>query len=147
MYAGRLVPFSVQWFNGVPDFKVGNPIAIRRCVLNRLCGVCGAKMGKCITFIGGPLSIANRLFSDPAMHRQCALYALEVCPFLSGMFDDMATTFKNTVTVDPHTSPKRPDKFGLLETNGCEFVQYKGNTYIRAFPGIVRWHETTKGNR
>jgi hypothetical protein len=141
LYQDLLVPYTVRWFDGIPDFKVSDEKAIFRCVRNRLCGLCGKKLGRYMTFIGGPLSMHNKLFTDPAMHRLCAEYALQVCPFLSGDIRAMATTYKHDAerilsTVDNH----RPERFGLLETHACGFVQFRNETYIKTEePAIITW--------
>jgi hypothetical protein len=141
VYQGRLVPFSVKWFDGVPDFKVVDPAAVERCIHERLCGVCGTVIGARVTFVGGPASIANRLFTDPGMHRACAEYAMSVCPFLNGDIRQMATAHKNAaeITTNEAVSPVRPTTFGYLETANYVLATYDGEVYIHPSPGTIRW--------
>lgn len=69
---------------GVPDFTVLDDVKIIECVTKHRCGLCGRELDYWIAFVGGPLSVKNRAFSDPPMHEECARYALSVCPFLLG---------------------------------------------------------------
>lgn len=68
---------------GDPDFRTIDEEHWNDCVIDRLCEVCGTKLGYWIVFIGGEHSCTNRRFMDPAMHRECAEYARRVCPYLA----------------------------------------------------------------
>ena len=78
------VPFTQMWIDGKPDFRVVDPEKSLKCIQEKLCAICGVKLGEFCYFIGGPLSKQNRLFVDPPMHEQCAVFASTVCPFVSG---------------------------------------------------------------
>ena len=145
VYRGMVVPFSVMWYDGVPDFKVADPRAVERCIIERKCGLCGERIEtRDVVFTGGELSIRNRLFTDPAMHEACARYAHFACPFLNGRITHMAPAeaierHGPGGWVDPNTSPKRPDRFGLYFAAGYGLVEVRGSVYIRAFYGRVEW--------
>lgn len=139
------VPFTTVMIDGVPDFRVSDPDRVLACYTRRLCGVCGKPLPYWISFIGGPLAITNRLFFDPAMHSECARYALAVCPFLA---------FRNTgfssrpipegSAADPRSSGARPDLFGLYETWSFEPVQLDGAMYVRAAKArAITWFNHT----
>lgn len=83
-YKGLPVPYIVQYYGGVPDFRVTDPNKWDKCVEDKRCGLCGLKheSGRPLFFIGGHLSHETRLFTDPGMHFECARYAMKVCPFL-----------------------------------------------------------------
>jgi hypothetical protein len=68
---------------GKPDFRVVDEAKRARCLKLRLCGVCGQSLGRHLFFIGGDLCVTNRLFCDPPMHKECAIFALEACPHLA----------------------------------------------------------------
>lgn len=68
---------------GQPDYRVLDLQRQIQCITSKLCGICGDKLGKFKAFIGGPKSGQTRIFSDPAMHRDCAEYASQVCPFIT----------------------------------------------------------------
>ena len=144
LYRGLVVPYSVMWYDGVPDFKVADPAAVERCIVDRRCGLCGVPIAGDLCFTGGELSIRNRLFTDPAMHESCARYAHTVCPFLSGQRETLAPAeaierHGPGGWVDPNVSTRRPDRFGLLFTSGFGMVEVQGGIYMRAFPGRVEW--------
>jgi hypothetical protein len=80
----RKIP--VPYFNTDPEGRVdftgidyGKAV---ECGVNRLCGLCGKPLTYWIAFVGGPLSLANRTYSDPPFHQECAKAAMALCPFL-----------------------------------------------------------------
>ncbi len=75
IYQGWPVPFTQAWFDGKPDFRTVDPQKTVRCVTEKLCAICGRRLGDKSYFIGGPLSKANRVFTDPPMHKRCAEFA------------------------------------------------------------------------
>jgi hypothetical protein len=48
-----------------------------QCALSRICGVCGAPLGRPIAFVGTPLEIGRNAFHTPPLHGQCALRLLD----------------------------------------------------------------------
>ena len=81
---GYRIPYTATvGTDGKPDFRVVDTVKSRRCIVYRLCAVCGQPMGEQIAFVGGPRTMKNHLFFDTAMHEECAVYALQVCPFLA----------------------------------------------------------------
>ncbi len=58
------VPFMQMWIGGKPDFRVVDPENPLKCIQEKICALCGVKLGE-FCFIGGPLSKQNRLFGDP----------------------------------------------------------------------------------
>jgi hypothetical protein len=81
--AGYIVPWFVASIDGVPDFRVIRPEAIRGAVMRDKCWVCGTKMsGPTATFVIGPMCAVNRVSAEPPSHADCARYSVQVCPFL-----------------------------------------------------------------
>lgn len=71
-------------------------------------------MGKSVAFVGGKLSIKNRLFTDSPMHAECAIYALQVCPFLAmRKFGYVTHHNEDEVHVNQLVSNNRPEVFGM----------------------------------
>lgn len=140
-YKGLLVPYTVRWYGDVPDFKIPDARKIKRCVLERRCGLCGKHMDREVVFIGGELSIQNRLFTDPAMHEACARYAMTVCPFLTGAIEEMAPEerIRPDATIDRNASPIRPKRFGLLFTDGWTLKPIQNEVYIHGNSGRIEW--------
>jgi hypothetical protein len=81
---GRLVPFFVkQDMRGDPDFRIVDPVKIVSCYTENLCWVCGGKMGVHKCFVSGPMCTINKSSPEPPSHYECALYSVQVCPFLT----------------------------------------------------------------
>ena len=91
---GYIVPFFAAWFKdgkpcggaypgAVADFRVVEPRHYQMCIRDRLCWLCGQKLGIHLAFVLGPMCTITRTTSEPPSHRDCAEYALQVCPFLT----------------------------------------------------------------
>jgi hypothetical protein len=82
--------YPVPWmmiFNGVPDFRTLDSEKVIRAARQRLCGICGERLGKHIVFVGGKNSCKAGHFVDPPFHRECAEHAFKICPYLLGRTD------------------------------------------------------------
>lgn len=89
---GFIIPFFVAWMSngklvtepdGEPDFRVVDHHRMVECVKQRKCWLCGEKLGVHLAFVLGPMCTINKVISEPPSHRECAEYALKVCPFLT----------------------------------------------------------------
>lgn len=80
---GYTVPWFVEWINGKPDFRVMDRRKFYLAIKNRLCWLCGEKLGVFMTFCIGPMCVVNRITSEPPCHLECAEYAAKGCPFLT----------------------------------------------------------------
>jgi hypothetical protein len=80
---GYPVPWFVEWIDGKPDHRIMDRDKLRRAVRLGLCWVCGTPLGAYKAFLVGPMCAINRVNSEPPMHRECALYSVKACPFLS----------------------------------------------------------------
>ncbi len=134
VYVGFPIPFTTFVHEGKPDFRVTDMEKWDACVRSQLCGICGRKLGEYSYFIGGPISVENRLFFDPAMHKDCAEYAARICPFLNGR----KTEYRPLTNEPPEgfsvekremVSDIRPDKLFILKARtvkvGMTYVQEK----------------------
>jgi hypothetical protein len=79
---GYPIPFFVAYINGKADFRIADDEKRRRCTRERLCWICGERLGKYLSYVIGPMCAVNRVSAEPAMHRDCAEYSVAVCPFL-----------------------------------------------------------------
>lgn len=70
--------------DGSPDFQVSDGRKRERCAKEDLCGICGQRLSYEKVLVGGPSLPRNRVTAEPPMHRACALYSKEVCPWLLG---------------------------------------------------------------
>ena len=92
-HRGFVVPFFVAWLDehqrevtppeGTPDFRILSPGRMLRCKRERLCWLCGHKLGRYMTFAIGPMCAVTRTTMEPPGHLECAHYGVMVCPFLS----------------------------------------------------------------
>jgi hypothetical protein len=81
--AGRYVPWFVAWPNNKPDFRVVNAPKLLIAYKERLCWVCGERLGKHLAFVLGPMCAINRVNGEPPSHLECAQFSVRACPFLS----------------------------------------------------------------
>jgi hypothetical protein len=80
---GYPIPFFAAIIDGKPDLRVSSGKKALRCNDELLCWVCGEKLNNQSCFIGGPKSNASGMYSDGPMHRNCAEFSLQVCPYLA----------------------------------------------------------------
>lgn len=80
---GYPVPWFVAWFNGEPDFRIVDTPKWGRAVRDRLCWVCGEKLGRWKTFVSGPMCVVTGTSAEPPSHYECATFAAKACPFLT----------------------------------------------------------------
>lgn len=79
--------YPTPWFvytnkDGTRDFRVAD--ANKRAIAVRVgkCWICGEQMGKFLSFVIGPMCAINRNTSEPACHRDCAVFSVKACPFM-----------------------------------------------------------------
>lgn len=132
--------YPIPWIaavgaDGKHDFRVLDVakvgISLREC----RCSICGGRINGLMAFVGGPLSIANRLFNDPPMHQECATYALKVCPYLAAPSFAYARKLPTLdgveVTEISGMMEERPEVFGLALTSRLGLAVVGADTYIR----------------
>lgn len=80
---GYPVPWFVQWIDGKPDFRVMDSEHLVQAVRYKLCWICGEPLGRFKAFVIGPMCAVNRTSGEPPSHKECAVFAAMVCPFLT----------------------------------------------------------------
>jgi hypothetical protein len=80
---GYVVPWFVDWLDGKPEFRAMDRSKFVRAIREKLCWVCGEKLGVYLTFVAGPMCGINRTSGEPPCHADCALWSALNCPFLS----------------------------------------------------------------
>lgn len=80
---GYPVPWFVAWHDGKPEFRAMDLHKFIRAVREKLCWVCGERLGVNICFVAGPMCGINRTSSEPPNHVECAQWSAINCPFLS----------------------------------------------------------------
>jgi hypothetical protein len=138
-HGGLPVPFTVMYVNGIPDFRVVDHDKRRACMTDRLCAICGRRLGEYAWFIGGPKSLEmSNLFMDPPQHEHCARFAIATCPFLSGQVTEhnRAKPIPPEASVEPLITSTRSEKIGMRRTKQYGLVNYQGHGLIK----VIRWH-------
>jgi len=121
---GYPIPHTVTFDeNGTPDFRVIDPAKWAHAARFRCCGLCGEMLGGWLAFVGGDTSMRTRMFIDLPMHRDCAQYALAVCPFLAAPVFAYSRALPAATALNEHVSPDRPDRFGLATTKSYRQVR------------------------
>lgn len=85
---GYPAPWFVDWITNeagerVPEFRAMDSRKWVRAVKEKLCWVCGNKLGAYLTFTIGPMCGINRISPEPPSHLECAQWSAKNCPFLS----------------------------------------------------------------
>lgn len=65
------------------DFRVLRDSALHEAWRREICWICGQPLGVYKVYVVGPLSAIQRVSSEAACHRDCADYAMMVCPFIA----------------------------------------------------------------
>lgn len=118
---GYPIPYGVLVnSDGTPDFRITDQEKWMFAAQHRRCGLCGEPLGAKMAFVGGPLCHQYRYFTDLPMHRDCAEYALQVCPYLAlpRMSHALAYQGKNlapgiAIKVSSDVSTEKPERFML----------------------------------
>ena len=150
LYKGYLVHFTV-WVSddGTPDFRVVHEANRRECMIRKLCTLCGQTLEQPLVFIGSPKSVENRIFVDGPMHKECAVYAASVCPYLADAnyqarsleSSEKKISKSGTSSVYLACIPGRPDKMALYYTDGYLLFQNQGGIYYHSHaPLKVDWN-------
>ncbi len=72
---GVPVPFACDTGFGdarAPSARHLDKRRVTQCALSRICGVCGAGLGRPIAFLGSPEEVARNAFHFPPSHVDCA---------------------------------------------------------------------------
>lgn len=80
---GYPVPWFVDWQDGKPEFRAMDNVKWARAIKEKLCWVCGCRLGIHVCFVAGPMCGINRTTSEPPCHLDCARWSAVNCPFLS----------------------------------------------------------------
>lgn len=111
--------------DGKPEFRIADQGYRYTCAKHKVCWICGSNMGKWSYFIGGPLSSRNHASSDGWMHKECARYALQVCPYLA-----FANSDRTAATLGEGESQvmEKPDTFHLMKTRNAKLIPVPGSS-------------------
>lgn len=126
------------------DFTAIDPGKVLRCGYNSLCGICGGSLRTARSqtwlptcFIGGGYSILeSHCFNDPAMHKECATWAMEVCPCMI-LSSYRRKPAKDDMASHPAGVDTRPTFFGMIISRGYYFLDQHG-LFVANLPTVAR---------
>lgn len=143
--------YPIPWFVATPgagqpiDFRVMDDAKAIRAIKQRLCWVCGTTMGSNLAFVGGPLSTAQRLYTDLPMHVSCAEFSMKVCPFIAipsahrrtaNMPDKLVEAIQKQDQQSTGFSQENPTVFGMLVSNGYKVAD---GAFLANPPERIEW--------
>lgn len=138
IWNGFPIPFATMLNDGVPDFRTLDTLRVQMCIYDRKCGICGKEIPKgWLAFIGGQKAVENRLFIDPAMHKECAYYSARVCPYLSGtkrQYAESESPSESNVNVTQivKIDQPRPTRMAIYITLGYDIIHDGSQLLCRA---------------
>lgn len=112
--------------DGRPHFTINDENIRQVMIAEDRCHICGQFLTKGRCLVGGPASAFHPegAYIDPCMHKECARYALMVCPYLAApsyakRIDDKTLDPAKlpgwaTILNDPTMIDVRPDPFVLV---------------------------------
>ena len=127
---GYPIPVNVyRDATGRPHFTVNDEDIRQRHIAEDRCPICGGVLLRGRWFVGGPLSGLrdDGSYIDPPMHRECAVYALQVCPYLAAPnYSDekridgatLPSDDPNAILMDQTIIPERPEVFVAVMSIG-----------------------------
>ena len=146
---GYPVPFVVfRDADGKAHFTINDIERVSLCLAQLLCAICGERLiaGQ-YWFVGGPLSALHErgAYNDTPMHRECAHYALKVCPYLalrsySGRVEGRTLT-KPTPILEQTMMPERPDVFVCLKAGKFTVGADRTVRPARPYKRIEYWRD------
>ncbi len=80
---GYVVPWFVDWIDGKPEFRAMDGKKFVCAIREKLCWVCGERLGVHVCFVAGPMCGINRISAEPPSHLDCGAWSARNCPFLS----------------------------------------------------------------
>ncbi len=118
---GYPIPYFVARVNGKPDFRLLDERKQLFAIDHKLCGICGKKLFKCAYyFISGPKGYANKVSTDPAMHRPCAEYSFRTCPHLFYEKADRRQKGLEDLPPSPDMGMEKPEVYILVKADKFE---------------------------
>jgi hypothetical protein len=139
LWGGYVVPYFATWYlhgkqcneseaGAVPSFPVVNHSRLITCRKQKRCWICGKGLGAFKAFVFGPASAIARTSYEPPSHRDCARYALQVCPYLTNpdhgfITDNPDHKLKEGERVIPEVTPHNPGLGIMWVTRRYEVVQ------------------------
>jgi len=142
---GMPVPYVVfKDKKGVVHYKINDHTKQALCHKHGWCGICGRVLKNDTWLLGGPASAFDPrgAFVDSPMHKTCALYALQVCPYLISSdfvlkpIEEIASKVKDEdirAYVGYNQSDARVPFFAFVKIRGYTINSYAQHQYIKPY--------------
>ena len=108
-HRGYPIPWNVlRGDDGTPLFTINDDRKTARALRERICPICGVRLGRWLWFVGGPLSAfdPNGWYLNLPAHVDCVEYALTTCPYLAAQ-----QYLKRLDVIDPGKLPSAAKVF------------------------------------
>jgi hypothetical protein len=126
---GYPITYIAAFIDGKPDLGIQDYAKVLSCVREWRCHVCGEKMGKLGYFIAYDPVPKRPRFLDPAIHKECALYSLKVCPYLANpSAKHRSSKMLPTDQTDLGEVSNRSHQVVLIGTTGQRTAKIQGKT-------------------
>jgi len=127
------------WFVKGDDFRVVDGDKAWESFFKKACWICGQPFKPNeFALVGGPECVKSRAFTEPPCHVECAVYAVQVCPFLlypnakrreAGLAPEATLEHRNAVSAVPITG-ENPGEHYILVVSDFTFSK---NFHIMQF--------------
>lgn len=148
---GYPIPWNV--LRGKDDaaiFTVNDDRKAWRAIRERLCPICGERLGRWLWFVGGPRSAfdPHGWYLDLPAHEECAEYALATCPYLAApnyskrvdVADPSMLPPEAKILLDETMISDRPAVFVMVTGCGIEFQRRDPlQPYVRPGRPLIEW--------
>jgi hypothetical protein len=154
---GYPIPFIVtRDLTKRPFFTINDVGRVIICGRRKVCGICGQKLERDTWLIGGPGAAFHEhgAYLDPPMHKACATYALQVCPYLGARYTgriDAALAKTGVwepdrrILAEEHMIPEQPPFFVLARTAAAPLELRDNQTPyfhpVRPWLTVELWHD------
>jgi len=137
------------WFVKADDFRVVDSKKAKLSVMKKACWICGHKFeGPPYALVCAPSSAATRIFREPPCHEDCAVYAMQVCPFIlypntkrrtAGLKPEETMEYVNK-NLQIKSIPDNPGEYYLVLVRDFYFDSEKMTIYCNERDIIERQH-------
>lgn len=127
---GYPVPWFVAKVGEGYDFRCIDARKMKPAIQQRLCWICGQRLGTYLAFGIGPMCALNRTISEPPSHRGCMEWAIQVCPFLAQRQEEQRETHLPEGVKEQAGIPlkRQPGVIGLWITKSYQPFDAPGGT-------------------
>lgn len=130
------IPYMNITNSGEVSFMGINFPKVVECGQDHLCGICHKPLDYWIAFVGGPLSLQNRVYSDPPFHVECAEASMTYCPHLRVRNHRRTPDEKqpDDFWAAPEAVFEKPDEWIIGITRGYNMVLHAGGLLFKPAP-------------